>query len=451
MPDLRTITEIAPFVRAGAISPVSLVTECLTAIEARPDVNAFITVLRESALEDASRAEADIRDGRYKGSLHGIPIAVKDLIHVAGVRTTSASALPSTEASSDATVIRRLREAGAILIGKTNLHEFAFGTTSEESAYGPVRNPLDETRSAGGSSGGSAAALAAGMAFGALGTDTGGSIRIPSAACGTVGLKPAFGEVSIEGVVPLSATLDHVGPMGRSVADVGLMRAALTDAPADPPWETTGSLIFGIPRPYFCDLLDRDTSDALGHVADALTNAGHHVEDVEIDHAEWTPHVYLHIVLPEAAWYHALSLERHASAYSPGIRTRLEMGRYVLAEDYVRAMRMRDLLKQHVDRALERCSALLLPTLPMGAPPLGATTADIGKRSEPIRAAMLRLTQLFNLTGHPALAMPAGVGRDNLPRSVQLVCGRTSQLLAIARDVEPYISGGPGSVGGGTG
>src|SRR4029450_10985218 len=158
MPALRTITEIAPLVRAGAVPPVTLVNGCLSVIEARPDVNAFITVLRESALEDAARAEADIRDGRYKGSLHGIPIAVKDLIHIAGVRTTSGSALPSTEASSDAPVIRRLREAGAILIGKTNLHEFAFGTTSEESAYGPVRNPLDETRSAGGWRGGADAA-----------------------------------------------------------------------------------------------------------------------------------------------------------------------------------------------------------------------------------------------------------------------------------------------------
>ena len=201
MPDLRTITEIAPLVRAGAISPVTLVRGCLSAIEARPQVNAFITVLRESALEDATRAEEDIRAGRYKGPLHGIPIAVKDLIHIAGARTTSGSALPSTEASSDAPVVQRMREAGAILIGKTNLHEFAFGTTSEESAYGPVRNPLDETRSAGGSSGGSAAALAAGMAFGALGTDTGGSVRIPSAACGTVGLKPAIGEISPVGVV----------------------------------------------------------------------------------------------------------------------------------------------------------------------------------------------------------------------------------------------------------
>jgi aspartyl-tRNA(Asn)/glutamyl-tRNA(Gln) amidotransferase subunit A len=450
MPDLRTITEVAPLVRSGAISPVDLVTGCLSAIKSRPEVNAFITLLRDSALEDASRAEAAIRDGGYKGPLHGIPIAVKDLIHIAGIRTTSGSALPSTEATTDAPVIQRLRDAGAILIGKTNLHEFAFGTTSDESAYGPVRNPLDATRSAGGSSGGSAAALAAGMAFGALGTDTGGSIRIPSAACGTVGLKPSIGEISTEGVVPLSTTLDHVGPMARSVADVGLMRAAMADAP-DHPFEMTGSLVFGIPRPYFCDLLDRDTGDALARTAERLAEGGHQVIDVEIDQAAWTPHVYLHIVLPEAAWYHAPLLQRHPSAYSPGVRVRLEMGRYVLAEDYVRAMRLRDQLTQNVDRALARCSALLLPTLPMGAPTLGVSSVEFGDRREPVRAAMLRLTQLFNVTGHPALAIPAGLGRDELPRSIQLVSSRTSQLLAIGREVESYISGGVGSVGGGTG
>jgi aspartyl-tRNA(Asn)/glutamyl-tRNA(Gln) amidotransferase subunit A len=451
MTDLRTISEVAPLVRAGAISPMDLVAGCFSAVDARPGVNAFITLLRESALGEAARAEEDIRGGRYKGPLHGIPIAIKDLIDVAGTRTTAGSAVPSTEVSADAPVVQRLRAAGAVLVGKTNLHEFAFGTTSEESAYGPVRNPLDETRSAGGSSGGSAAALAAGMAFGALGTDTGGSIRIPSAACGTVGLKPAAGEVSCDGIVPLSGTLDHVGPMARCVADVALIHAALVGSTTGSSPETIGSLVFGLPRTYFCELLDHDTSDALTRAADALVAGGHEVVDVEIDHAAWTPHVYLHIVLPEASWYHGPSLEQHASGYSPGVRIRLEMGRYILAEDYVRALRLRERLRLHVDRVLDRCDALLLPTLPMGAPPLGATTVEFGDRREPVRSAMLRLTQLFNVTGHPAIAMPAGLGRDKLPRSIQLVCNRTSRLLAIARAVERYISGGPGSVGGGTG
>ena len=451
MPDLRTISDIAPLVRTGEISPVDLVAECLAVVEARPELNAFITLLRERSLDDAARAEGEIRAGRYRGPLHGIPIAVKDLIDIAGTRTTSGSAVPSPKMSADAPVVQRLREAGAVVVGKTNLHEFAFGTTSEESAYGPVRNPLDATRSAGGSSGGSAAALATGMAFGALGTDTGGSVRIPSAACGTVGLKPASGEVSCEGVVPLSGTLDHVGPMARSVADVALIQTILAGTAPDTAARATDRLVFGIPRPYFCDLLDADTAAALARAADALVSAGHRVIDLEIDRAEWTPHVYLHIVLAEAAWFHAPTLQRHASAYSPGVRIRLEMGGYVLAEDYVRAMRLRDLLRQYVESALARCDALLLPTLPMAAPPLGAATVAIGGRQEPVRSAMLRLTQLFNVTGHPAIALPAGAGLDGLPRSLQLVAGRTSRLLAIAREVERYSSGGAGSVGGGTG
>ena len=441
MPDLRTITEIAPLVRAGAISPVTLVTGCLSAIEARPEVNAFITVLRESALEDATRAEEDIRAGRYKGPLHGIPIAVKDLIHIAGARTTSGSALPSTEASSDAPVVQRMREAGAILIGKTNLHEFAFGTTSEESAYGPVRNPLDETRSAGGSSGGAAAALAAGMCFGALGTDTGGSIRIPSAACGTVGLKATIGEISCEGVVPLSTSFDHLGPMARTVADAALLFDVLTGRPpraTDPKAPLGGGrLVFGVPRPYFCDRVDAGTGQALEQACRRLRDAGHTIRDLAIDRARSTPDVYLHIVLPEASRYHARLLERYAALYSPGVRIRLEMGRYLLAEDYARAMRLRAALTRAVDRALDDCDALLLPTLPIAAPPLGATTVEVAGTSEPTRAAMLRLTQLFNMTGHPSLALPAPQDVDALPRSLQIVGRRhqTDRLLAIGRSV----------------
>jgi len=453
--DLRTIADVAPLVKSGALSPVSLVESCLAAADARPAVNAYITLLRERALAEAHQASQEIARGGYRGPLHGIPIAVKDLIDVAGTRTTSGSALPCPEATEDAPVIRRLRDAGAVILGKTNLHEFAFGTTSEETAFGAVRNPLDESRSAGGSSGGSAAALAAGMAFAALGTDTGGSIRIPSAACGTVGLKPGAGEVSAEGVVPLSVTLDHVGPMTRSVADAALMFEALADDPvgggADE--RRTSSLVFGIPRPYFCDLLDDGVAAALERASDNLERAGHSVVDVEIEHAAWTPHVYLHIVLPEASWYHASSMELHASSYSPGVRVRLEMGRYVLAEDYVRAMQLREQLRERVNRVFRHCDTLLLPAVAMAAPVLGASTIAFGDRHEPVRAVMLRLTQLFNITGHPAIALPAGLGSDGMPRGLQLVgpAGHTRRLLQIAAAVEPQISGGPGSVGGGTG
>lgn len=455
-PDLRTITEVAPLVERGALSPVELVRGCLDCIAARPAVNAFITLLAESALDDARQAQSEIAAGRWRGPLHGIPISIKDLIDVVGTRTTSGSAIPANEAAGDAPVVRRLREAGAIVLGKTNLHEFAFGTTSDESAFGPVRNPLDESRSAGGSSGGAAAGIIAGMSFAAVGTDTGGSIRIPAAACGTVGLKPAVGELTCEGVVPLSLTLDHVGPLARSVADAALLYQAMRTsgtplaAPATP---VSRQLVFGVPRAYFCDALETGVADALERSREALVIAGHTIVEVEIEQASWTPDVYLHIVLPEASWYHAPMLVRHASSYSPGVRLRLEMGRYVLAEDYIRALRLREALTERVERVLQRCDALLLPTLPIPAPPLGATTVEVGGRTEPVRATMLKLTQLFNITGHPAIALPAGQGSDGLPRSLQLVgpWNDTARLLAIAAAVEPQISGGPGSVGGGTG
>ena len=276
-PDLRPIVAIAPLIRSGAVSPVALVRACLAQIDARPEVNAFITRLDARALADAEECEREIRLGHYRGPLHGIPVSVKDLVDVAGVKTTSGSAQPAREATSDAPAIARLRAAGAVIIGKTNLHEFAFGTTSEESAFGPVRNPHDPSRSAGGSSGGAAAALAAGMCFGALGTDTGGSIRIPSAACGTVGLKATVGEISCEGVVPLSTSLDHLGPMARSVEDVALLFAVLTGRPPDPltPCQDEG-LVFGVPRPYFCERIEAGVRQALERTCEALDRRGAH-------------------------------------------------------------------------------------------------------------------------------------------------------------------------------
>ena len=437
-PDLRRIADVAALTRTGALSPVDLVQSCLARINDRRRVNAFITVLENSALDEARRAENEIRAGRWRGPLHGIPIAIKDLIDLAGTRTSSGSALPSTEATTDAPLIRRLRDAGAIIIGKTNLHEFAFGTTSEESAFGPVRNPLDLSRSAGGSSGGSGAALADGMCFGAVGTDTGGSIRIPSAACGIVGMKPTFGELPMEGIVPLSPSLDHVGPMARGVVDAAMLFQVMKGQQPTGVLNAPRRLVLGVPGPYFCDRVDDDVAAALARTRVSLESSGHETVNVEIEHAGWTPDVYLHIVLPEASSYHAPLLERHASSYSPGVRLRLEMGRYVLAEDYLRALDLRNALRIRVDQALDGCDALLLPTLPIGAPPLGAGTVDVGGRSEPVRGAMLRLTQLFNLTGHPSIALPAGAGRDGLPRSLQLVGQRnaTERLLAIAAAVE---------------
>jgi aspartyl-tRNA(Asn)/glutamyl-tRNA(Gln) amidotransferase subunit A len=449
----RTIAEVFPAIAGQALRPSTLIRDCLARIEDTRSDNAFISVDPARALGEAEQADREIAAGRWRGPLHGIPVAVKDLVDVEGMVTTSGSAVPAQSAAADAPVVRRLREAGAIIVGKTNLHEFAFGTTSDETAFGAVRHPRDASRSPGGSSGGSAVALATGCCLGAIGTDTGGSIRIPSAACGTVGLKPALGELPCDGVVPLSVTLDHVGPMARTVEDTRLLFQAMAGIRTVPVRPAPGRLTFGVPRSYFCDVLDSAVRAALDRTCAQLDAAGHHVIDVEIAGAASTAPVYLHIVLPEASWYHARMLASHADRYSAGVRLRLEMGRYVLAEDYVRAMQLRQVLTAAVDAALDGCDALLLPALAIPAPPIGAASVEVDGKSEPVRAVMLRLTQLFNITGHPAIALPAGDGPDGLPRGIQLVGakGETGRLLDIAVVVERYIGAGPGSVGGGTG
>ncbi len=452
---LPSIEQAALQLKSRAISPVELVRGCLERIESRLELNAFITVMADSAVSAAETAEREIVSGRYRGPLHGVPVSIKDLIDVAGTPTTSGSAVPPRLPADDAPIVTRLRQAGAIIIGKTNLHEFAFGTTSEESAFGPVHHPKDPSRSPGGSSGGAAVALVEGMCFGSVGTDTGGSIRIPSAVCGTVGLKPTFGELSCEGIVPLSTTLDHVGPMARSVGDVSLMfdaMRAVSDSKGLGAADDR-AYVFAVPEPYFCDRLHPEVRTALARTRQALISAGHDVRSVAIEHAARTADVYLHIVLPEASWYHAPMLASHADRYSPGVRLRLEMGRYVLAEDYVRALHLRDVLARAVNAVLQRCDALLLPAQPIPAPELGAATVEIDGTREPVRGAMLRLTQLFNMTGHPVIALPAGTTGDGWPVGMQLVghAGATDRLIRIARTVERYSTGGDGSVGGGTG
>jgi len=452
--DLRSIEQIAPLIRTRALSPVDLVRACLARIEARRDLNAFITVMGDTAIAAATLAAREIADGRYLGPLHGVPVSVKDLVDVAGTPTTSGSAVPPRRPAVDAPIVTRLREAGAIVIGKTNLHEFAFGTTSDESAFGAVKHPLDSRYSAGGSSAGAAVALVEGMCFGSVGTDTGGSIRIPSAACGIVGLKPTLGEITCDGIVPLSATLDHVGPMARTVADAALLFHAMKGTEHRPAARKGARLIVGVPEAYFCERLDPEVRGALTRVRASLASAGHDVRVVEIEHAAWTPDVYLHIILPEASWFHADTVASHAEAYSPGVRLRLEMGRYVLAEDYVRALRLRESLRAAVDRAMEGCDVLLLPALPIPAPPLGAASVEVDGRQEPVRSAMLRLTQLFNVTGHPAIAIPSGTTQGGWPVSMQLV-GRhdsTDELLSAAETASSHMTiGGLGSVGGGDG
>jgi aspartyl-tRNA(Asn)/glutamyl-tRNA(Gln) amidotransferase subunit A len=434
-----TIGEAASRLADGSVSSEELTEACLARIRARnARINAFITVCDAEALEGARVADRERAAGRYIGPLHGIPISLKDLIDQAGVLTTAASrVLAGNVARGDAEIVKRLRAQGAILIGKTNLHEFAYGTTSEESAYGPVRNPLDTTRSAGGSSGGSAAAVVSGMGFASIGTDTGGSIRIPAAACGCVGLKPTYGEIPCDGVIPLSPSLDHVGPVARSVADAALLYLALRGTPrVVAPEVPRGGRAprVGLLRGYFLEAIDHDVSAAFTEAVSRLAAAGATVLEREVPGAADTSDTYFNIQLPEASASHAATLERNPNAYSQRVRERLELGRKVAAEDYVLARRRGAGLTEEVDRALDGCDVLALPALPIPAPIQGTESLHLGDRDYPVRALMLRLTQLFDVTGHPAISLPCGKAGGGLPVGMQLVGRRmaTPALLSIA-------------------
>jgi aspartyl-tRNA(Asn)/glutamyl-tRNA(Gln) amidotransferase subunit A len=441
-----TIIEFGRQLRAGAITAEQITEQCLGRIAAENGrLNAFILVMADEARAQARDADRELAAGHDRGPLHGVPISVKDLIDIKGTPTTAASRVrEGHRAIRDAASIAHLRRAGAVFVGKTNLHEFAFGTTNEDSAFGPARNPRDASRSPGGSSGGSAISVAAGMALATIGTDTGGSIRIPAAACGLVGLKPEIGEVSTIGVVPLSRTFDHVGPLALSVTDAWLVYQALMGsnvgkAPAARP---VNSLRLGVARRYFCDLLDPDVRARFDAAIDALRAAGARVDDVDIRHAADVPPIYMHVSLADAAAYHAKTLETMPEKYTPNVRQRIEMGRYVLGEDYARALAGREVVRHEVDAMLLEHDALLVPTLPIPAPPIGATTLQIGQASEPVRALMLRLTSPFNVTGHPAIALPCGDTPAGLPCSLQLIGARshTDGLVRVAMAVEHSLA-----------
>jgi aspartyl-tRNA(Asn)/glutamyl-tRNA(Gln) amidotransferase subunit A len=450
-----TIATAAHALRRGDTTSAALTDACLRAIETRDSsINAFITVLADEARAQAAQADRELKGGPDRGPLHGIPISIKDLFDIAGHPTTAASRVRAAHiAARDAAVITRLRAAGAVIIGKTNLHEFAFGTTNEESAFGPVRHPLDPGRSPGGSSGGSAASILAGMAFASVGTDTGGSVRIPAAACGLVGLKPSPADVPLDGVVPLSTTLDYAGPLCRSVEDAETLFRVLSGIAAPSPTghaaagPSVRGLRLGVPGGYFTAVLDAQVAATFALACDRLRDAGAVLDEVSLPHAADIPSIYLHIVLAEAAAYHASALENRADAYTAPVRLRLEMGRYILAEDYMRALRGRDVLRGEVDAVLAARDGLVLPALAIPAPRLGAVHVRIGGSDEPIRSVMLRLTQLFNITGHPAITLPCGATTEGMPVGLQIAgrAGETLRLLRLARTVEPYV--GPGRSG----
>ncbi|HEX9266187.1 MAG TPA: amidase [Candidatus Limnocylindria bacterium] len=443
-----TLEDAAARVRDRRVSPAELTEACLARIEAvEPRLNAFVTVTAEVARAQAREATDEIAAGRYRGPLHGIPVAVKDLFATKGIRTTAGSRiLADWVPEADATVVRKLREAGAVLLGKLGLHEFAYGISSVNPHFGDVRNPWDTTKIPGGSSGGSAVAVVAGEAYAALGSDTGGSIRIPASLCGCVGLKPTFGRASLFGAVPLAWSLDHPGPLARTVRDIAVVTAAIAGYdPRDPisadrpaPDFLAGieegphKLRVGVPTDHVWGECDPAIATAVRAAIEALARAGAEILEIRWPRAAAYAKAASAVLGVEARAYHEGTFPGRSAEYGPLVRARLASQGDVDADTYARSMRL--LLEARggaADRDLDGVDVLAMPTVPARAWTI-AEAKEIARPSE-----WTRITRIFDLTGQPAISIPCGMDPDGVPVGLQLAA-RMWDEGAVLRAARAY-------------
>jgi aspartyl-tRNA(Asn)/glutamyl-tRNA(Gln) amidotransferase subunit A len=449
----RSIPDLAMAFREKRLSPVEVVGALLERIEVVDrDLGAFITVTGERALEAASRAEAEISAGRYRGPLHGILLGLKDLIYTEGVRTTMGSAFFKDHVPDhSAAVAVKLEEAGAILLGKTNTHEFAYGPTGDRSYFGPTRNPHDLSRISGGSSSGSAAAVAANLLYGALGSDTGGSVRIPSALCGVVGMKPTFGRVSKRGVFPLSWTLDHVGPLTRTVEDNALLLNALAGHDPRDPYSANRTAedfarelrrgvqggVIGVPRDFYFEHVADEVGERIREAIEVFISSGAEVREVGVPHLLETLKAQRLTLAADAYAIHEERLKSAPERFDEEVRERLLEGERLKAHRYASAQQRKLGSMDEFDRALEGLDILLTPTLPITATLIDQKVVDIAGYEESVRSAVTRLTGPTNLNGFPSLSVPCGFTAGGLPVGMQLV-GRPFDEATLYRFGHAY-------------
>ena len=441
---MQSIREASVLLRSGKVSPVELTRECLTRIEKlNPVLNAFITITADSAMAEARRAETEITRGEWRGPLHGIPLALKDLIDTAGVLTTAASAVFKERIpAEDAEVTRRLKQAGAILLGKQNLHEFAYGGSSLVSYFGDVHNAWNPEHIAGGSSGGSATAVAAGMCYGAIGTDTAGSIREPAALCGVVGLKPTYGAVSTRGVIPLSQSLDHVGTIARTVEDAAIIFQAIakeTDvvqgwgsaSPVrieDPP---AHKLRIAVPRKFFCEELDPEVASAFEQALSVLSTMSDISEinlEVPIDRT---------LQKAESYAYHCEFVRQSPELYQPETLRRIRTGEGISPEDAAQCKRELQEARKQIASVFNDVDLLITPITPTPAPVISELKAN-PDLLRPRELALLRNTRPMNVWGLPAISVPCGFTQSGLPIGLQIIGphGGESEVLQLAHAYE---------------
>jgi aspartyl-tRNA(Asn)/glutamyl-tRNA(Gln) amidotransferase subunit A len=447
-----SMAQAAKLLRQKKISPADLVDTALAQIERlNPKLDAFITVVADRARRAARAAEREISRGNWKTPLHGIPLALKDNIWTRGVRTTAGSKiLRDFIPTADAEVSARLMRAGAILVGKTNLHEFAYGVTTDNPHFGTARNPWDPERTTGGSSGGSAAAVATGMCFASVGTDTGGSIRIPSALCGVVGLKPTFGLVSVEGIVPLASSLDHAGPMARSVEDACMVLESIAGeypkGAARPDYRRLRSTAprsfrLGLPAHYFFDCVHDEVRESIDAAIGVFGGLGARLRKIAMPGlADVLLPATNDIALAEATHYHESQgyFPARAGDYGEDVRRRLEQGQKVSAVDYLRGCAQKPAAEKALEAAFERVDVILAPATPIQAPRIRQQDVEIEGQKETVRSALVRLNRPTNFTGHPSISIPCGFTQSGLPIGMQLIGPRwgEARLLAIAAAYE---------------
>lgn len=443
-----TLSEISEQIANRKVSPVELVQACLARIESLDStLNTFITLSGDLALDAARQAELEIRQGNIRSPLHGIPLALKDLFETKGLLTTAGSLFfKEYIPEADAWVVEKLTTAGALILGKLNLHEIALGVTNVNPHFGPCRNPWNTLRVSGGSSGGSASALAARLVYGALGTDTGGSIRIPAALCGVVGLKPTYGRVSLRGVVPLSWNLDHVGPMGRSVTDVALLLQTIAGHDAQDPYcvdmpvddyqknlreGVKGWRIALASDAYFREITDSEVWHAVQIASQVFESLGAQAALVEFPEARQAARANGLMTPADAAAFHRERLESHPEMFGADVRQRLQTGAAFSSTEYILARRTQTLLRHQFTRFFDDYDILLTPTTPIAAPPIEGPDAVEQARL------LTRFTAPFNLTGLPALSLPCGFTREGLPIGLQIV-GRPWAEAKILRAAFAY-------------
>jgi aspartyl-tRNA(Asn)/glutamyl-tRNA(Gln) amidotransferase subunit A len=452
-PETWTLHSLSKALRKREISPVEITRAYLQRIESFDGkINSFITVLPRQALKAARSAEKELLKGRSLGSLHGIPFAAKDLFFTRGIRTTCGSKiLKDFVPAYNATVIERLQAAGAILLGKLNMHEFAYGTTSINPHFGSVRNPWDRDRVTGGSSGGSAAALASAFVPLTLGTDTGGSIRIPSALCGTAGLKPTFGRVSKYGVYPLCWTMDHPGPMTRCVADLALaMNVMAGFDPLDPstspfavpdytrgPSDDLKGIRIGVPDTYYFERLNPEVRTAVQKAVQVLQGLGAALKKISIPLLPEASIAAFIILLAEGA----ATLEKwhrtRARDLGDDVRSRLNLGAAIMAAQYLKAQAIRRKIREAFRRTLQKVDVILTPQLPITAPRFDQGSVSWGKETEAVPSALTRFTRIYNLAGIPSLSIPCGFSAAGLPIGLQ-IAGRPFGEKTVLRVGSAY-------------